>query len=1012
MAKLAQELDFEKYIVERLVNDNDYIERKSSLNSEKSDYDKTLAMDKGLLMKFLNDTQKDEMDILERLYGDNTEDTIIHAIRNQIDQKQSSFIEVLRNGVDIANHHLTLLYKKPNTALNPKSVENYSRNILSVIKEVWITDKTDKDGNEVSENTGRVDIVTFINGLPFASFELKFNASGTTSQDAREQYERDRDPNNPLFRFKNGVVVCFAMDENEIYMTTHLNRNQTQWMPFNMGKGEGINCGAGNPICDDNYPVHYMWDDILTKDSVVELLTKFVILKREEKKDNVSDKTKLQENLIFPRYHQRDAVQKLLADVLKNGTDCNYLIQHSAGSGKTNTIMWLAYRLASLHDSADNPIFNNVVIVTDRVVVDRQLQAAINSFEHQSGYVKTIGDGMKSSDLENALSGNTKIIVTTIQKFLYVYTKGMNEKKFAVLIDEAHQSTTGEDMKKLNQALSEEEFNSEDAVIELMEQTGKRSNISMFAFTATPKNKTLRLFGRPNSRGAYEAFHLYSMKQAIEEGFILDVLQNYIEYDTYFDIAQISEDDPVLKRGNAKSQIALFASLNEENISQKVQIIVEHFRTYVMDQLGGGAKAMVVTSSRAEAVRYRLAVDAYLKERGIKDVSALVAFSGSVKLDKDGLPTKNEGKEYSEIGMNGIPEKKLPAVFDGDEYNLLLVANKYQVGFDQPKLCAMYILKKLKDVNAVQTLSRLNRTCKPYDKNVIVLDFVNTAADMEKAFSKYYTTTLLTNTATESQLYELKDKIRGFYLYDDDDVDKIVEVLTKPEGINNIKRQSMINTTVGRVKKNLSVKTDEDKKEFKRLCKGYYSCYKYLSMLLPLNDESLKKEYLFLGELIQYLNTGTSGGIDIRDKVRLFNFRQDNKGDKGIKNGHKSDPAVSLPSVTIRLREDEEMKLSEILTEIEEKTGKQFSQEAYRRLMEWFKALIASDPEIQDSAKANSFKDFMAFTYKNRTDGILIEHMEDDYELMNALLKNEDLCNQIFGVLARGVYDVSRGAKE
>jgi type I restriction enzyme R subunit len=290
--------------------------------------------------------------------------------------------------------------------------------------------------------------------------------------------------------------------------------------------------------------------------------------------------------------------------------------------------------------------------------------------------------------------------------------------------------------------LSEEEFNSEDAVIELMEQTGKRSNISMFAFTATPKNKTLRLFGRPNSRGAYEAFHLYSMKQAIEEGFILDVLQNYIEYDTYFDIAQISEDDPVLKRGNAKSQIALFASLNEENISQKVQIIVEHFRTYVMDQLGGGAKAMVVTSSRAEAVRYRLAVDAYLKERGIKDVSALVAFSGSVKLDKDGLPTKNEGKEYSEIGMNGIPEKKLPAVFDGDEYNLLLVANKYQVGFDQPKLCAMYILKKLKDVNAVQTLSRLNRTCKPYDKNVIVLDFANTAADMEKAFSKYYTTTL------------------------------------------------------------------------------------------------------------------------------------------------------------------------------------------------------------------------------------------------------------------------------
>ncbi len=1012
MAKLAKELDFEKYIVERLVNDNKYIERKSSLIASKSDYDKSLAMDKELLVKFLWDTQKEEMDILQRLYGEKMEETIIHAVRNTIDQKQSSFIEILRNGVDIANHHLTLLYKKPNTSLNPKSLENYSKNVFSVIKEVWITDKEDQDGNAISEDVGRVDIVTFINGLPFAAFELKYNASGSTSQDAREQYEHDRDPNNPLFRFKSGVIVCFAMDENEVYMTTHLNRNQTQWMPFNKGKGEGINCGAGNPNTEDDYPVHYMWGDILTKDSVVELLTKFVLVKREEKRDNLTDKVKIQENLIFPRYHQRDSVQRILADVLKNGTECNYLIQHSAGSGKTNTIMWLAYRLASLHNENDEPIYNNVLIVTDRIVVDRQLQAAINSFEHQSGYVKTIGDGMSSSDLENALKGNTKIIVTTIQKFLYVYTKGMNDKKFAVLIDEAHQSTTGEDMKKLTQALSEEEFNPTDAVVDLMEETGKRSNISMFAFTATPKNKTLRLFGRLNDHGSYEAFHLYSMKQAIEEGFILDVLQNYIEYDTYFDIAKISEDDPMLKKGNAKAQIALFASLNEENISQKVQIIVEHFRSYVMNQLGGNAKAMVVTSSRAEAVRYRLAMDAYLKERGIKDVQALVAFSGTVKLDKDGLPTKHEGKEYSEIGMNGIPEKKLPDVFDGEEYNLLLVANKYQVGFDQPKLCAMYVLKTLQGVNAIQTLSRLNRTCKPYDKNVIVLDFVNTAAEMEKAFSKYYTTTLLTNTATESQLYELKDKIRGFYLYDDDDVDKIIEVLTKPDGISNIKRQNIINTTVNRIKKNLSMKPDEDQKEFKRICKGYYSCYKYLSMLLPLSDESLKKEYIFLGELVQYLATGTSGGIDIRDKVRLFNFKQENKGDKGIKNGHKSDPAVSLPTVMVKLREDEEMKLSEILQEIEEKTGKQFSQDSYRRLMEWFKSLIASDPEIQDSAKANSFKDFMAFTYKERTDNILVEHMSDDYELMNALLKNENLCNQIFGALAKGVYDISRGAEE
>ncbi len=1011
MSKLAKELDFEKEIVQHLV-DNGYVLRKSSMNPSKSDYNRSLAMDPELLLRFLWNTQKDEMDVLKRLFGENMEETVINTVRNKITQKRSSFIEVLRNGVDISNHHLTLLYKKPATSLNHVAVENYEQNIFSVIPEVWITDSVDKTGNAVPENVGRVDIVTFINGFAFAAFELKYNASGTTSQDAREQYEKDRDPSNPLFAFKTGAVVCFAMDENEVYMTTRLNRNLTQWMPFNMGRGEGINCGAGNPVPEDGeYPVHYMWDDVLTKDSVIELLTKFITVQREQKLNNLTGKIEEKEALIFPRYHQRDAVRKIIADVSVNGTERNYLIQHSAGSGKTKTIMWLAYRLASLHDTDNNPVFNNVIIVTDRVVVDKQLQDAINGFEHQTGYVKTISEEMNSGDLEDALAGNTKIIVTTIQKFLYVYTKGMSSKKFAVIIDEAHQSTSGEDMKKLSSALSEDEYDAQDAMDDALAKTGKRSNISMFAFTATPKAKTLELFGTLNRYGRKQAFHLYSMKQAIEEGFILDVLENYIEYKTYFTIAQTTSDDPLVKSANAKRQIMMFAALNEENIGQKVQIIVEHFRTYVMNELGGNAKAMVVTSSRAEAVRYRKAVQAYLDERGIKDVKALVAFSGKVTLDKDGMPAAI-GTEYTEAGMNGIPEKKLPAVFDGDEYNLLLVANKYQVGFDQPKLCAMYILKKLKGVNAVQTLSRLNRTCRPYDKKVVVLDFVNTAAEMEDAFSQYYTTTLLNNTASESQLYDLKDKIRGFYLYDDDDVEKVVKALTDPSGMSGPKRQSLINMTVNRVKSHLAYKPEADQKDFRVKARGYCKNYRFLSLLLPLNDEGLKNEFLFLDELVQYLNTGTSGGIDIKDKVRLFNFKQENQGDHGIKTGHRSDPTITLAIADPQLREDEEKKLSVILDELAEKTGKEYSEDSMRSIMRWFKGRIVSDKEIQDSAKANSFKDFMNFTYHDRTDKILSDNMPNDYELMNALLNNEELCNELFGALAKGVYDMSRGAAE
>ena len=472
--------------------------------------------------------------------------------------------------------------------------------------------------------------------------------------------------------------------------------------------------------------------------------------------------------MIFPRYHQLEVVRKLLADVEEHGSSLNYLLQHSAGSGKTNEIAWLAHRLASLHSADNKIIFDHIIICTDRVVVDRQLQQAVLGIEHKEGLIRVMDDQCNSQDLAHALSGNTKIIATTIQKFPYIVdsVKDLKSKHFAVIIDEAHSSTAGKNMAAITRSLgsceADANADTEDMIAHEISCHGKQPNVSIFAFTATPKPTTLQLFGRVNAKGQYEAFHMYSMKQAIEEGFILDVLQNYITYDTFYRLNKEIEDDPELKTNEAKRQIARFVQLHETNISQRIEVIIEHFRQNVMQELNGQAKAMVITESRAGAVKYRQAFEDYIKRKGYTGLKALVAFSGKVTID---------GKEYTEVGMNGFPEKKLPKEFDKDEYQVLLVADKYQTGFDQKKLCAMYVLKKLHGVNAVQTLSRLNRICPPFDKKTFVLDFANDYADIEKAFSRYYTVTLLSSSINPRSIYDISAKIDGYFFLDPGDVE-------------------------------------------------------------------------------------------------------------------------------------------------------------------------------------------------------------------------------------------------
>lgn len=603
MNDILTEKQFQKYIIDYLKKYNGYIIRKDK------DFDRLYAVDREMLFKFLNDTQPDEMAALTKIYKTDLEETLVNYINMEETKSRGSLLEVLKHGIDISNIHLNLMYTKPATTFNPDLTAKYEKNIFSVMEEVWASDKE------------RVDLVIFLNGLAIMTFELKCNLAGQSYEDAIYQYRTDRNPKTRLFLFKAGALVNFAMDLEQCYMTTKLEKDATFFLPFNMGCGEGVNAGAGNPIFEDKYSVSYMWEDVLTMDSILELISKFIFISTKEKED-ASGKKKTTETLVFPRYHQRDVIHKVLDDVYENGTAQNYLLQHSAGSGKTNEIAWLAHRLASLHDSKNKIIFDNIIIATDRVVVDRQLQDAILGMEHKSGLIKVMDDKCNSADLAIALNSNTKIIATTLQKFPYIVdeVRNLKDKKFAVIIDEAHSSTAGKDMaavtKTLGSGAVDDDASTEDLIVEEIAKNGKQANVSMFAFTATPKPTTLQLFGRVNAKGQREAFHIYSMKQAIEEGFILDVLQNYTTYNTYYQLNKAIEDDPKCKTNSAKRQIARFVELHDTNITQRVEVIVEHFRTTVMDELGGMAKAMVITPSREAAVKYHKAFEAYVAKKG------------------------------------------------------------------------------------------------------------------------------------------------------------------------------------------------------------------------------------------------------------------------------------------------------------------------------------------------------------------------------------------------------------
>lgn len=980
---VLSEKEYQKFILERL-SEQGYLVKPST------NYDRLFAIDRETLFEFLYATQPDTMTALEKVYKGELREVIVQKINTEETKQRGSRLDVLKHGIELSNHKLNLMYMKPATSFNKELNKLYAENRFTVSEEVWASD------NE------RIDLVIFLNGIAIIAFELKCNAAGQSYQDAIYQFRTQRNPKTRLFMWKSGVLVSFAMDLEQCYMTTKLAGESTFFLPFNQGAGEGIDQGAGNPIYPDRYSVSYVWEDILSKDTLIEIISKFMFIEVKEKKDPATDKVKRSETVIFPRYHQLDCIRKTLVDVVENGTSLNYLIQHSAGSGKTNSIAWLAHRLASLHDENNQVIFDNIIICTDRVVVDRQLQKAIMGIEHKDGLIRVMDDKCNSQDLAIALQGNTKIIGTTIQKFPYIVdsVKGLKDKRFAVIIDEAHSSTAGKNMAAITMTLgngAEISYDAEDMIVDEISKNGKQPNVSMFAFTATPKPTTLQLFGRENAYGQKSAFHLYSMKQAIEEGFILDVLQNYVTYDTYFKLNKEIKEDPKLQTNDAKRQIARFVQLHETNIAQRVEVIIEHFRTTVMQELDGHAKAMVVTESRAGAVKYRQAFEDYVTKKGYKDIKALVAFSGKVSID---------GKDFTEVGMNGFSEKSLPDEFDKDNYQVLLVADKYQTGFDQPKLCAMYILKKLHGVTAVQTLSRLNRICPPYDKKTFVLDFANDYKDIVGAFSKYYTTTLLSNSVTPTAIYDSIAKIEGYYFLDPTDVDAFNTILYESEHTPKDKKQMTF--YLQKAARIINGFDDEDRMQCTVDIRHFIRFYEFLIQVSCFEDVELHKKYNFLNYLISYINIKhPGGGYNLDGKIKATGFVQKKK-DEHKKADVKSDPVMKLPTAyDLVLTPAKEERLSQIIIEINNRTGRNYDNDVAIKAALQIRDIMRKSEALRTSAKNNTEADF-EFAYFDHVDDALIDGLEQNQDFFTLLLQNDEIKRQVLGLFVGDTYQSLR----
>ena len=785
--------------------------------------------------------------------------------------QMDGLLSVLRHGFKHRGMDFRVCYFKPESTLNDVAVKRYSQNVCQCIRQ-W---------HYSEQNNNSVDMMLAINGIPVVAIELKNQLTGQNVDNAKLQWQYNRDQREPAFWLIHRILASFAVDLFEAWMTSELIGAVTFFLPFNQGSnGAGNDGGAGNPQAkDDDYVTSYIWENVLQKDSLLDIIQKFISFEvKTEKKDG---KNVTKKRLIFPRFHQLDVVRKLVADVRENGSGHNYLIQHSAGSGKSNSIAWTAYRLASLHNDANEPIFTSVVIVTDRRNLDAQLQETITGFDHTLGSVCAIDEKKSSKDLRDALNAGKRVIVTTLQKFPVIYEEvdDTTDKRFAIIVDEAHSSQTGTSALKLKTALAdvsdalkeyaelegkaeEELLDDNERLVKEMISHGKHKNLSFFAFTATPKGQTLEMFGTEWNDGSFHPYHVYSMRQAIEEGFILDVLQNYTTYKTCYQIAKNTKDNPDVPQSKALKVIKQYEELHPYNIQQKAAIIVETFRNVTKQKIKGKGKMMVVTSSRLAAVRYYHEIKRYLEANGYNDVEILAAFSGSIK-----DPDDQTEKEWTESSLNGVSEAQTKQVFH-DDGNILIVAEKYQTGFDEPLLHTMIVDKKLRNEKAVQKLSRLYRTHPDY-QDTLIIDFVNTKDDILKAFQPFYQETSLSQEINTDLIYKTQKMLRGFKVYDDTDIEKVNKIYFDEDKRKANKTQAAITNALLPIQQKYNSLNQEQRYQFRKTCRSFVKWYGYITQITRMFDKPLHNEYIFCSYLAKIVPADPTIPFVLGDRVRL-----------------------------------------------------------------------------------------------------------------------------------------------
>lgn len=1025
MSDQATEKAFESYLEETLIN------RSGWTKGSDKDWDRDLALFPSEVISFIRRTQQLLWQEMERLHSEELSDKLIATLCKELGAKGT--LHVLRYGFKFFGKTFLLAYFKPSHGLNPEVIELYNENRLCVTRQAPChPDKAET-----------IDLLFSINGLPVATCELKNPGTRQTWQDAVRQFRYTRSPNAPLFSFKKRAMVHFAADVDEVYMTTQLRGEKTSFLPFNRGSSPGeVKCGAGNPQHPSGYRTGYFWEDILQKYSFLDIVSSFMFIERkEEKVADAQGKPRFvtKETMIFPRYHQLIAVRELVADTKTEGAGHNYLIQHSAGSGKTNSISWLGHRLASLHNAGDEKIFDCVVVITDRRVLDRQLQDAIYQIEHAQGVVQAIDQDSKQ--LAEALVDGTKIVITTLQKFPFVLKSllsiaGLSEtaqqseeevkqiraraaewktrianRKYAVIVDEAHSSQSGETSRELKAILgagasaeSEEEADFEDRLNEVMQSRGRQPNLSFYAFTATPKGKTIELFGRKSANGKPEAFHIYSMRQAIEEEFILDVLKNYTAYNTYYKLVKAVEDDPEYPKKKAAKRLSKFLHIHPVNVQQKTEVIVEHFRRHIVHLIGRQAKAMVVAGSRLQAVKYMQAFRKYIADHEYDDIRPLVAFSGTVK-----DPYTEE--EFTETGMNidivtgkKISEAQLADRFDTMDYQILLVANKYQTGFDQPKLCAMYVDKKLSDVQAVQTLSRLNRIF-PGKGEPFILDFVNDTEIIYQSFKPYYDTTELAGVTDPQSMENLKHELDQLQVYHREEVEAFTAIFYKP-----IERQTF--SDHARMEKHLqpavdrfkAIDDEEQRELFRDKLSAYVRLYAFMSQIIPYADRDLEVLYSFGRYLLRHLPGDKSiTVVKPEDDVALAYYRLERcfSGIIDLDSGEKID-VKSPTDVGTRKEKDKRVPLSTIIEVLNQRFHADFKDED-RLFFEQIKEKACNDERIIETAKANPLDKF-ELGIKKMIENFMIQRMADNDKIVTRYMDDKDFQSVVFPLLAKEIF--------